>query len=305
MLDIKFIRENEEAIRGAAKNKNIKLDVNQLLEIDAKRREQLSKIEKLRNQRNRLALAGKSGKPSKEQIEQGKTLKEQIAELEKDLAVIEEEYLTLMVKVPTIPSPDTPIGKDGDDNVEIFRNKEIPVFGFKPKNHVELAGALDLIDFDRGTKVAGYRGYYLKNEASLLVMALMNYALNKMVTKGYTPMMPPTLIKEFALFGSGYFKGLTYDGRVDEIYQVAISDKEADGTVSRDKKFLVGTAEPSLLAYYSNEILKEADLPIKLCGFSPCYRSEIGSYGKDTKGLYRVHEFFKVEQVIICRADID
>ncbi|MDO8592530.1 MAG: serine--tRNA ligase, partial [bacterium] len=186
-----------------------------------------------------------------------------------------------------------------------FRNKEIPVFGFKPKNHVELAGALDLIDFDRGTKVAGYRGYYLKNEASLLVMALMNYALNKMVAKGYTPMMPPTLVKEFALFGSGYFKGLNYDGGVDEIYQVATSDKEVDGTVSKDRKFLVGTAEPSLLAYYSNEILKEADLPIKLCGFSPCYRSEIGSYGKDAKGLYRVHEFFKVEQVIICRADID
>lgn len=304
MLDIKYIRENKEAIKKAAKNKNIDFDVDELINIDEKRRGELVKIEQLRSRRNKLAEAGKKGKPTAEQVKQGRKLKEQIAELEKRLALTKEEYLNLMVKVPTVPSPDTPLGKDADDNVEIFRNKDLPAFAFKPKTHVELASALDLIDFDRGAKVAGYRGYYLKNEASLLVMALMMHALNKMVIKGYTPMITPTLVKEFALFGSGYFKGLKYDGAVDEIYQVATSDKEADGGVSEDKKFLVGTAEPSLLAYYAGEILKEDDLPIRLCGFSPCYRSEIGSYGKDSKGLYRVHEFFKIEQVVIAKADI-
>jgi len=158
---------------------------------------------------------------------------------------------------------------------------------------------------ERGAKVAGYRGYYLKNEGAQLVMAMMMYALNKMVERGYSSMIPPTLVKEFALFGSGYFSGQEYNQDQDEIYQVASRDKEADGSHSKEKKFLVGTAEPSLLAYYSNEILKEENLPLRVCGFSQCYRSEIGSYGKDTKGIYRVHEFMKVEQVIFAPADIE
>jgi seryl-tRNA synthetase len=153
--------------------------------------------------------------------------------------------------------------------------------------------------------VGGFRGYYVKNDGVLLEMGIMMYALNKMVEKGYAPMIPPTLVKGFALFGSGYFKGLDYDPEVDEIYQVATTDKEASGEASKDKKFLVGTAEPSLLAYYSDEVLKEEDLPIKNCGYSQCYRSEIGSYGKDTKGMYRVHEFMKVEQVVVAPADVD
>jgi seryl-tRNA synthetase len=136
-------------------------------------------------------------------------------------------------------------------------------------------------------------------------MGVMLYAIQKMVAKGFAPMIPPTLVKGFPLFGSGYFKGLEYDGGVDEIYQVATSDKEADGSVSKEAKFLVGTAEPSLLAYYSGEVLDGATLPLRLAGFSQCYRSEIGSYGKDTKGMYRVHEFMKVEQVVLCPADIE
>jgi len=126
-----------------------------------------------------------------------------------------------------------------------------------------------------------------------------------MVEKGFAPMIPPTLIKSFALFGSGYFKGAEYDPEVDEIYKIATNDKEASGEVSAEDKFLVGTAEPSLLAYYADEILKEEQLPMKLSGYSQCYRSEIGSYGKDVKGMYRVHEFTKVEQVVITRADIE
>jgi seryl-tRNA synthetase len=126
-----------------------------------------------------------------------------------------------------------------------------------------------------------------------------------MVAQGFAPMIPPTLVKGFPLFGSGYFKGKEYDGEVDEVYQVTTSDREADGTLSKEGKFLVGTSEPSLLAYHSGEILEGKDLPLKLSGYSQCYRSEIGSYGKDTKGMYRVHEFMKVEQVVLCPADIE
>jgi seryl-tRNA synthetase len=210
-----------------------------------------------------------------------------------------------MAQVPTVPSVDTPISQDDSGNIEVFKWGEPKKFDFTPKNHIEIAENLDLIDFERGAKVSGYRGYYLKNEGTLLVMALMNYALDKMVSKGYSPMIPPTLIKEFALFGSGYFKGTEYNDEIDNIYQIATRDKEMDGQVSKEKKFLVGTAEPSLLAYFSDQVLKEEDLPIRVCGYSQCYRSEIGDYGKDNKGLYRVHEFMKIEQVVVSKADLE
>jgi seryl-tRNA synthetase len=168
-----------------------------------------------------------------------------------------------------------------------------------------LGEKLDLLDLQKGAKVAGYRGYYLKNEAVTLVLGVMFEALNKMIAKGYKPFIPPTLIKSFPLFGSGYFKDRDYNPEIDEIYQIASREKDSAGELSKEKKFLVGTAEPSLLAYFSDETLKAEELPIKVCGFSQCYRSEIGSYGKDTKGIYRVHEFMKVEQVVICPADYE
>ncbi|MDD4610330.1 MAG: serine--tRNA ligase, partial [Patescibacteria group bacterium] len=235
----------------------------------------------------------------------GKKIKEEISKLEPALEKIDGEYFDLMVKVPTIPATDVPIGKDESENVEIYKWGEPTKFEFTPKSHVELARDLDLIDFERGVKVSGYRGYYLKNEAASLQLALMMFALEKLISKGFTPMIPPTLVKEFALFGSGYFSGKHYNSEIDEIYKIENAEVEADGAVKKENKFLIGTAEPSLLAYYSGEILKEENLPLKMCGFSPCYRSEIGSYGKDTKGLYRVHEFMKVEQVILMPANIE
>lgn len=304
MLDIKFIRENKEKIKQAAKNKNIKVDLDELLKIDDERRGLAVKIDALRAERNNQAEELKKGKPSKEQIVKGKKYKEQIAELESKSNIVDEAYLELMVKVPTIPSADTPIGKDESENKEIYRSGQQTKFDFKPKSYIELAEDLDLIDFKRGTKTAGYRGYYLKNEAVMLVMGFMMYALDKLITKGFKPIIPPTLVKDFALFGSGYFQGKKYNSEVDEIYKIANDEKLADGTVKKEDKFLIGTAEPSLLAYYANEILDEKDLPIKFVGFSQCYRSEIGSYGKDTKGIYRVHEFMKVEQICISKADI-
>jgi len=296
MLDIKFIRDNKEAVKKAATDKNISLDVERLLSLDKTRRELISKIESARASQKKLG---------RENIEEATKLKEEQKKLDLELRTIEADYESLMLKVPTIPSSDTPIGKNADDNVEILKWGKIPEFDFEPKDHLQLGRELDILDLERGAKVAGYRGYYLKNEGARLVLALMLYAFNKMVLKGYTPMIPPTLVKEFVLFGSGYFDGKEYDAEKDEIYQIATRDKDMDGRASEEKKFLVGTAEPSLLAYYSGEILKEEDLPIRLCGFSPCYRSEIGSYGKDTKGMYRVHEFMKVEQVILVAADLD
>lgn len=294
MLDISFIRENPELVQKAAKDKNLSFNVQALLEVDKKRRTLIQESEGLKAEQKKTT-----------DREAATILKNKRKDLEKELEEVEKEFSELMVQAPTIPSPDTPIGKSEDENVEVKRVGEMPAFDFEPKDHVEIAKALDLIDFERGVKTAGYRGYYLKNEGAQLAMALMMYGFRKMMDKGYTSMIPPTLIREFALFGSGYFKGITYNADVDEIYEVASKDKEASGEISGDRKFLVGTAEPSLLAYYSGEVLKEEDLPIRMSGYSQCYRSEIGSYGKDTKGLYRVHEFMKIEQVVISKADTE
>jgi len=307
MLDIKFIRENADKLKKAIKDKNIDLNLNQLLELDKKRRESVGKIEELRAEKKKLneIINNLTDEDRKNAIDKGKLIKEQIANLEPEYKNIETEYELLMALVPVIPSLDTPVGKNEKENKEIYQKGEIPKFDFPPKDHIEIGRSLDILDFERGVKVAGYRGYYLKNEGAVLVMGLMMYALSKMVEKGFMPMIPPTLVKGFALFGSGYFKGLEYDSETDEIYQIATRDKEVSGEISKEKKFLVGTAEPSLLAYHSGEVLEEGRLPLKMCGFSPCYRSEIGSYGKDTKGMYRIHEFMKVEQVIISKADIE
>lgn len=306
MLDIKYIRENVEGLKKAIAEKNIVLDLDELLKLDEKRVDLMQKIETLSAKKNELNEQMKAPDTDREKIiTEGKKIKEEISDLEPEFKEVREKFDELMVLVPVIHADDTPVADNEDGNVETFVWGKKPAFDFETKNHIEIGKNLDIIDLERGAKVGGYRGYYLKNEGVLLVMALMNYALNKMVEKGYSPMIPPTLIKEFPLFGSGYFKGKEYDGEIDEIYQVATSNKEADGTVSKDKKFLVGTAEPSLLAYHSGEVLKEDQLPMRLCGYSQCYRSEIGSYGKDTKGMYRVHEFMKIEQVILAAADTD
>jgi seryl-tRNA synthetase len=307
MLDIKFIRENKEKIKEAIKNKGIDLDLNLLLKLDLDRLGIIQEVEEfnsLKNDLNDLVKNAKDEQEKKEAIEKGKEIKAKLEEKEPMAKKIKQEFEALMVKVPTIPSPDTPVGKDEKDNKEIYKWGEIPKFGFEPKNHIEIGKNLDILDLEKGVKISGYRGYYLKNEGAFLVMALMNWAIQKMADKGFVPFIPPTLVKSLALFGSGYFKGAEYNSETDEIYQIATTDKEADGKTSKEKKFLIGTAEPSLLAYYCDDVLKEEDLPIKVCGYSQCYRSEIGSYGKDTKGMYRVHEFMKVEQIVICKADI-
>lgn len=306
MLDIKFIHENEEKIKEAIINKGIKLNLDELLILDEKRVYTLTEIEKLNEEKNKLNNEMKSGTADRDKlIERGKEIKEKIAKLEPEYKKIKEAYDELMAKVPQIPSKDTPIGIGEEENVEIYRSPNIPKFAFTPKTHIELGQELDILDLEKGAKICGYRGYYMKNAGVPLMMGFMLYAINKMIEKGYSPMIPPTLVKSFALFGSGYFKGTEYNSEVDEIYKIATRDKESDGSHCKEEKFLVGTAEPSILAYHSDDVLKEEQLPLRLCGYSQCYRSEIGSYGKDTRGIYRVHEFMKVEQVIVCKADIE
>jgi len=192
-----------------------------------------------------------------------------------------------MLTVPNVPDKSVPVGKDASGNKEVKKWGKLPKFTFKPKDHIELATKLDLVDFVRGAKVGGFRAYFLKNEAAMLEFAVLAYAFQKLIKKGYTPLIAPSLVKDFTLFGNGQFPW----GR-EEVYHL-----------EKDQLFLAGTAEVPVTAYFAGEILAEKDLPKKFVAFSPCFRREAGSYGKDTKGLYRLHQFSKIEQVIISTND--
>ena len=306
MLDIQFIRDNQEFLREVALAKGLSLDIDKLLALDEERRtlqQEVEELQSLKNDINTLIKEAKTDGERTEIITKGKEIKEKLDAREPLYLACKSQFDSLMVTVPNIVSPDTPVGKSDEENVEIMNSGSVPEFTFTPRNHIELGELLDILDLEQGAKVSGYRGYYLKNEGVLLAMGIVSYALAKLIQNGYTPMLPPTLVKGRALFGTGYFKGAEYDPSVDEIYQVATDDGEEATT--KESKFLVGTAEPSLLAYYADKTLAEEELPIRVAGISQCYRSEIGSYGKDTKGLYRVHEFQKVEQVVITRANLE
>ena len=291
MIDIKYIKENKEKYKEIVKNKGVNLDVNKLLLLDKERRELIQKTEELKARQNKL---------DRNDIDTAKKIKEEFKALKEELINIEEEYNSLMLITPNIYSEDTPIGKDEKENVEVFNSNNIRKFDFEIKNHIELGKDLDIIDLERGVKTSGFRGYYLKNEGAFLSMALLWHCILKMKEKGFNFMIPPTLVKEFALIGSGHFPF----GK-EEIYQIANPGKLENGEDIRGKTYLAGTSEPALLSYFSDSIIEEEKLPIKVYAFSQCYRSEIGSYGKDTKGLYRIHEFMKVEQIVVCKDSIE
>ncbi|KKS91606.1 MAG: Serine-tRNA ligase [Parcubacteria group bacterium GW2011_GWF2_43_11] len=302
MLDIKFIRQNPEIIKDACKKKGVNLDVDRLLEVDKKKRELLQALEDMRAQKNKASqdIVRTKNKTEKDLIIlKMKELDTNNDRLDRDFRDVNEEFQKLMLFVPNIPAKEAPIGPDSASNKEIDKWGDIPQFDFPVKDHIQLGKDLDLIDTEAGTKTAGFRGYYLKNEAVLMHLGLMFYAINKLKEKGFQLFITPTLVREFTLIGSGHFPF----GR-DEIYQIGNPGRLENGENVKEPIFLAGTAEPSLLAYYSDKIFDEKDLPIKSCAVSQCYRSEIGSYGKDTRGLYRVHEFMKVEQIIICKADL-
>ncbi|MEK7615841.1 MAG: serine--tRNA ligase [Patescibacteria group bacterium] len=286
MLDIKFIRENPDIVKQAAKNKNVAVDIDKLLALDERRRHLQGELDQANSFRNAIADASKSGKPSPDQIAEGKKYKEQASTLEGELKIVETEFHELMLMVPQISDPSVPEGAKDDDNKEIRTWGEIPSFDFEPKDYMAIMESLDLVDVERGAKVSGFRGYFLKNEAVLLSQALWMFALSQLIKKGFTPIIAPAIAKELAFRGTGWLP----QGK-DEIYKIG------------EDEFLIGTSEVSVMAYHSDEILKESDLPKKYVAFSPCFRSEAGSYGKDTKGILRVHEFYKIEQVILGKAD--
>lgn len=283
MLDITFIRENLITCKEAAIHKGREVAWDMLLDLDTKRRERIGVIEALRAKRNEISKAQKE-----EAYAEGKKLKEEIKENEEKLHRIEKQFNVILLTVPNIPDSLVPVGKDSTGNIEIRTWGKIPKFDFPVKDHIDLAKSLDLIDFERGAKVGGFRAYFLKNEAAQLELAILFYAFQKLVKKGYTPLIAPSLVKEFTLYGNGQFPW----GK-DEVYHL-----------EKDDIYLAGTAEVPVTAYLSDEMVNERDLPKKFVAFSPCFRREAGSYGKDTKGVYRLHQFNKIEQVIITTNDV-
>lgn len=289
MLDIKFIRENKDLIKDGARKKHLNFDVETLLTIDDKRRDLMQKVESAKAEQNKFSTQITSAQdPESRQklIDEMKVVKESAQQDEKALTEIMQEWQKLMVAVPNIPDMSVPEGDSDEQNVEIRQWGTIPKFNFTPKNHIDLTLEKDMADFDRGAKVSGFRGYFLKNDGALLSMALWQFTMDFLLKKNYQPMIVPSLVKRETLIGTGY-----------------IPQGEDDLYKTQDNEYLAGTGEVASMSYFSDEIVDTSKLPIKFVSFSPCFRREAGSHGKNTKGLYRVHEFFKIEQLVLCEAD--
>ncbi len=288
MLDIKFIKENPDIIKEAVQKKNVSLDVDLLLAVEEKRREALATFESLRTEQHALSDKIPQTADATERaqlIESLKPLKEKVQEAEEHVRTVMKEWQGLMIQVPNIPDMSAPIGPDETFSVVQKTWGEKPVFSFEPKDHIDIMLGLDIVDFERGVKVHGFRGYYLKGDGVKLCFAIWNYAMDFWTKRGFNPVMPPMITKREPLMGCGF-----------------IPQGEADIYKNQDDTYLVGTSEVGLMGMYMDEVLPKEQLPIKMLGFSPCYRLEAGSYNKDVKGLIRVHEFYKLEQVVLCEA---
>ena len=288
MLDIKFIRENKDIIKAGAKKKHLDEEIDKLLDIDQKRLDLLSKVESLRAEQNKVSLSMGGTLSDNERaqlIEEMRLVKEELKEKEEELRQIMTEWQSLMLTVPNIPDISVPEGNSDEDNVEVKQWGEKPNFSFEPKDHIDLMTNLKMVDFDRGTKVHGFRGYFLTGDGAKLSMAIWNYALDFFSNLGFIPVIPPVIIRRETFMGTGY-----------------LPQGEEDLYKTQDGDFLAGTAEVPLMGFHQDEILDKNDLPKKYLGFSPCFRREAGSHSKDIKGLIRVHEFYKWEQLILCEA---
>ncbi|KKW11296.1 MAG: Serine-tRNA ligase [Parcubacteria group bacterium GW2011_GWA2_49_9] len=288
MLDIKFIGENKDLIAMAAQKKHVKFDVEELLKLDDERRALLLVVEQKRSEQNlKSTQVAHTSIPERRQllVEELRTQKAGLEEEEGKLKEIMQKWHLLMLQVPNIPDMSVPDGESDKDNKEVRVWGNRPDFATEPKNHMELMEGCDLADFVRGGDVAGFRGYFLKNEGALLSLALWQLTLDLFAKKGFTFMMVPSLVRRQTLLGTGYLP----QGE-DDLYK------------TQDGDYLAGTAEVAAMSYFSETILKKEELPKKILAFSPCFRREAGSHGKDTKGIIRVHEFFKLEQVVICEA---
>ncbi len=295
MLDIKYIRENKEEVKKSCQLRNIRCDIDRLLELDEKRRELISEIDGLKNEKNKLNEEIKSASDKSAIIEKGKEVKEELEKLEPKFEKVEKEYKDLLWQVPNIISPDTPRGRDESGNKVLRQWGEIPKFDFRPKEHWELGKKLDIIDMERSAKVSGSRFNYLKGAAALLEFALIQHCFSVLTdekilseiikerysdvtSKPFIPIVPPVLIKPETMSR-----------------MARLEPKEERYHTDADDLYLVGSAEHTLGPMFMDEALKEEDLPVRFIGFSTAFRREAGSYGKDTKGILRVHQFDKLE----------
>lgn len=287
MLDIKFIRENRDVVAKGAQKKHVTFDLDELIRLDDQRKELTASIEKKRAEQNLVSVKVTRANPAERQllIESMRHLKEGLQEEEERLKEIMKKWQTIMLQVPNIPDVSVPEGEGDEDNKEIKSWGEKTIFDFEAKDHIELMKSLGMADFERGAKVHGFRGYFLTGDGMRLCFAIWNYAIDY-YGKDYNPIMAPSIVRKVSLYGTGHLPG-----DVEDFY------------MTQDGDALSGTAEVPLMAMHSDETFELSDLPKRYLGFSPCYRREAGSHGKDVNGLIRVHEFYKFEQLIICEAN--
>jgi seryl-tRNA synthetase len=287
MLDIKFIRENADLVKDAVRKKHMSVDVDELIGVDDERRKLLGEVEEKRADQNYYGqqIPNASEHEKEGMMEELKKLKEGLQKKESELKEVMGRWQTMMLRVPNLPDISVPEGKSDEDNEEIRTWGEVPKFSFDPKSHTELTEKHDLVDFRKGANVAGFRGYFLKNEAVGLSFAIWDRVRKSLQKKGFTPFLAPSLVGKEPFMGTGY-----------------LPDGEEDLYKTQDELYLAGTSEVATMAYFMDQVFEEKDLPIKIVAFSPCFRREAGSHGKDAKGLMRVHEFYKVEQVVLCQA---
>jgi len=291
MLDIKFIRENKDLIEGAVVKKHLQFDVSELLAVDDRRKELLVSTEDKKSEQNRFneQIVKVNDSTEREKlIVAMKTVKDDLAKGEEELKEVMKKWQGLMLQVPNIPDMSVPEGDDDSANREYGVWGDIPKFDFPIKDHVELMEKLDMVDLEAGTRIAGFRGYILKNDGALLNYALWQFVMEyfRENKKDYSPMLVPSLVRRETLLGTGYLP----QGE-DDLYK------------TQDGDYLAGTAEVSTMSYFANRLLTETELPKKVIAFSPAFRREAGSHSKDVKGILRVHEFMKFEQVILCEAN--
>ena len=288
MLDYKFIAENLDAVKRNVANRFMNADADAVVQLYAKRTGLATELQALQRKRNENAASMK-GKQEPERraalVEEGKKLKEEIAGAESELAAAERELDAKAREIPNMAHPDAPVGREDKDNTEVRRSGEIPRFDFTPADHVKLGQDLDIVDFDAGTKVSGTKFYYLKNEGVFLELGLVRYALDILRKKGFTPFITPDVARTEILEGIGF----NPRGAESNVYLL-------DG----EDSCLVGTAEITLGGYHSGEILAKDKLPLRMAGLSHCFRREAGAAGQFSKGLYRVHQFTKLEMFVYC-----
>ena len=284
MLDINFIRENPNKVKEACEKKQTKVDVDKVLELDEKKRELMTEMENLKAEQNKISKAGHD----ESAINKAKELKEKFKGLEPELEKVEQALKALLSQLPNIPFDDVPVGKDDSSNVVMRQVGKKPKFSFTAKDYIQLGKDLDLIDTERAAKVAGPRFGYIKNELPLIEFALINLVMDTVKKEGFIPVIPPVMLKEEMARGTGYFEA---------------TDKNEAYFLPEDKMYLAGTAEQSMAAMHTNEVLELKYLPKRYIAFSTCFRREAGSYGKDTKGILRVHQFDKLEMFILCKPE--